>query len=44
MIDVRYRSKVWGHLERNQKYSLDIVNVINNYSSWKRTIFNRIST
>ena len=29
---------------RNQKYSLDIVHVVNDYSSCKRLIFNGIST
>ena len=28
----------------NQKYNLDIVNVVNDYSSWKRQIFYGIST
>jgi hypothetical protein len=28
----------------HQKYSEDIVNVVNEYCSWKRLIFNGIST
>ena len=44
---IHYRSNVWGHLEMSlflsikidQKYKVDIVNVVIDYCSWKRLIF-----